>query len=67
MIKVGDKIIVKGDVRDFTDHLDGEILTVVATPTDCGDCILDDDTYLAKDKYCDDWYICAENITEVVS
>lgn len=60
MIKVGDKIIVKGDVRDFTDHLDGEILTVVATPT-AGS------TYLAKDKDGDNWYIGAENITEVVS
>ena len=67
MIKVGDKIRVKGDARDFTDHLDGEILVVVATPDDYGDYILDDNTYLAKDKYCDNWYISAENIMEVVS
>lgn len=67
MIKVGDKIIVKGDTRDFTDHLDGEILVVVATPDNYGDYILDDNTYLAKDKDGDNWYIWAENITEVVS
>lgn len=67
MIKVGDKIRVKGDTRDFTDHLDREILVVVATPDNYGDYILDDNTYLAKDKDGDNWYIWAENITEVVS
>lgn len=68
MIKIGNKIRIKGDVKDFTDHLDNEVLTVIATPgePDGEDVLLDDDTYYAEDKNGDRWYIYGTNIVEVL-
>ena len=65
MIKVGDKIRVRGDRRDFTDHLDNEILVVVATYDNYDDVMyeLDENTIIAKDEQGINWYIWTSNIS----
>lgn len=57
------KVRVKGDHSDFTDHLDGKILTIVKTEDTDHD--LCDDSIIANDGY-DDWYIYIKNIVEVI-
>ena len=68
MVRVGDKIRVRGDRRDFTDHLDNKVLIVIATNENCDDTIyeLDDATVVAKDEEGSNWYIWTKNIVEVV-
>lgn len=66
-VKVGNKIRVKGDVNDFTDHLDNEILTVIATIDEHPATVLiDENTVYCRDKDGDNWYIWIDNILEVI-
>lgn len=66
-IKAGDKIKIRGDKADFTDHLDGEVLTVLSTEdTLCEGTILSDGTILCEDKDGDQWYVWEKNIVEVI-
>ena len=60
-IKTGDKVRIKGDVSDFTDHLDGKILTVLDE-----DLVSDNETLRCKDSQGYTWYIWKENILEVI-
>lgn len=65
-LNIGDKIIIKGDFTDFTDHLDGATLTIShLNETDNGD-PLDDDTILACEENGTEWYIYIKNIVEVI-
>jgi hypothetical protein len=58
-LKVGDKIRVKGDTGDFTDHLDGQWLTVTDVE------VFSEGSIKATDSDGDEWYIWISNIEEV--
>lgn len=66
MIKVGNKVRIKGDYNDFTDHLDGQILTVVATSEEPGEFLLDENTIMVADNEGYTWYIWTKNVLEVI-
>lgn len=57
MFKVGDKVRITGDGSDSTDHLDGEIGTIVAVGNN--DCLVS----VPYDDLC--WWIWNYNMTPV--
>lgn len=63
-IKVGDRVRVRGDSNDLTEHLDGKVGVIV----EMGDPEFND--YLVRfgdhDDYCDYWRIWSYNIVEVL-
>lgn len=68
MINVGDKVKVRGSINDFTDHLDGQTLTVYAVPgDDKGYDLSIGDSVICLDSEGDHWYIYIENILEVIT
>lgn len=66
-INIGNIVKIKGDYSDFTDHLDGQTLEVIATPEEPGDFDLNDDTIICRCQLGSDWYIYKRNVTEVVA
>lgn len=65
-IKIGDRVLIRGDRNDFTDHLDGKILEVYAIPGDEKEYDLSlGDSIVATDDEGNNWYIYISNILEV--
>lgn len=65
-IRIGDRVLIRGDRNDFTDHLDGTICEVYAIPGDEKEYDLSDgDTIVVEDDSGDRWYVFMYNILEV--
>ena len=58
--KVGQKIRIRGDRNDYTDHLDGKVGTIIAVDEDDVVVIFDSEVSLY------DWCIWKRNIIEIV-
>lgn len=57
---IGDRVRIRGDYTDFTDHMDGELGTVIG--------VMKDDCKVVVDNYsniCGYWLIWKENMTHV--